>query len=119
MVLFHKGCEKDVQSVWLTSPQEYIYPFKEKMETFILSGKPCIKVSKVSLLLGLVDRRVFLMTRKVVWDTVKVFSTLRIYTVHICYLSFLLFVYLYDCLFLELQLIKNGKGSFEKYFGLS
>ncbi|XP_060722405.1 formin isoform X1 [Tachysurus vachellii] len=34
-----EGCEKDVQSVWLTSPQEYIYPFKEKMETFILSAQ--------------------------------------------------------------------------------
>ncbi|KAK3516776.1 hypothetical protein QTP70_023655, partial [Hemibagrus guttatus] len=34
-----EDCEKDVQRVWLSSPQEYIYPFKEKMETFISSGK--------------------------------------------------------------------------------
>ncbi|XP_047657881.1 formin isoform X1 [Tachysurus fulvidraco] len=34
-----EGCETDIQSVWLTSPQEYIYPFKEKMESFILSAQ--------------------------------------------------------------------------------
>lgn len=39
------GCEKDVQRVWLTSSHEYIHPFKEKMEAFISSGKPCIKLS--------------------------------------------------------------------------
>ncbi|KAG7316525.1 hypothetical protein KOW79_020066 [Hemibagrus wyckioides] len=34
-----EGCETDVQRVWLSSPQEYIYPFKEKMETFISSAQ--------------------------------------------------------------------------------
>lgn len=46
MVCFHTGCEKDVQRVWLMSSQEHIHPFKEKMEAFISSGKPCIKVSE-------------------------------------------------------------------------
>ncbi|KAF5908444.1 formin-1 isoform X1 [Clarias magur] len=34
-----EGCEKDVQSVCLTSSQEYINPFKEKMEAFISSAQ--------------------------------------------------------------------------------
>ncbi|KAB5539912.1 hypothetical protein PHYPO_G00094610 [Pangasianodon hypophthalmus] len=34
-----EGCEKDVQRVWLTSAQEYIHPFKEKMEAFIASAQ--------------------------------------------------------------------------------
>lgn len=41
--LFYTGCEKDVQRVWVTSSQEYVHPFKEKMEVFISNGKPCIK----------------------------------------------------------------------------
>lgn len=45
-IFFHTGCEKDVQRVWLTSSQEYIHPFKEKMEAFISNGKPCIKLSE-------------------------------------------------------------------------
>ncbi|KAM9435297.1 formin [Clarias gariepinus] len=34
-----EGCEKDVQSVCLTSSQEYIHPFREKMEAFISSAQ--------------------------------------------------------------------------------
>ncbi|KAF7690350.1 hypothetical protein HF521_012154 [Silurus meridionalis] len=34
-----EDCEKDVQRVWRTSSQEYIHPFKEKMEAFISSAQ--------------------------------------------------------------------------------
>lgn len=36
---FLSGCEKDVQRVCSGSPEEHLQPFKDKMETFALSGE--------------------------------------------------------------------------------
>lgn len=37
--MFFSGCEKDVQKVSSDSPEEYLQPFKDKMEAFVLSGE--------------------------------------------------------------------------------